>query len=436
MYKKDIINFLFVSSFPILGLGFYVQGKMSPTLGSFISIFPFVIIILFYLIDLIYRKEFEIKINKKYFLVLAFLISTALSYFISLKKGYPPLSASLTVGRVLQVFLPFHAFMVLYIYNFNSKKVIPKLTLIGLSLLLFINVFGFFVLGLSNMTHSIEGRINFPFLDSFYSGAGILCVIDLMLLYYMKQIKDDPVRFTGLLTYFLLNLVFLFYINSRLMTLIFLAVGLPFLLNRGFKSNLIYFISLFTLPILLNSTELIYDVLSHPIFEAILQRVDMRDVMTFNGRSDLWQATIDWMIDDQRGLVFGNGYMGQYFLRLVDDVALRWQVYPFNLHLHSTSLQILMSQGLVGSILIFVIFYQMFIFFRRKYQDKSEGGLFLPVIVFMLFILQVDLFVYVIGAGGVVFSLMAAWLVMGERKEKDKSALYNKETSLETVDVE
>src|SRR4029079_14972515 len=137
-------------------------------------------------IDLLYLGEFKLRVNSKYFLMLVFILSSIASLFVAFHKELPHEKLSLTITRSLLLIVPFHAFIAVVLYNETKNKLL-KLTVYSLSILLAINLVGFFVLGLSNGVHSIEGRINFPFLDSFYSGASLIAIINLILLYYLNR---------------------------------------------------------------------------------------------------------------------------------------------------------------------------------------------------------------------------------------------------------
>src|SRR5690606_37983720 len=110
----------------------------------------------------------------------------------------------------LLVLVPFHSFIVVYLYNHNSKTFFKKI-FATLSLFLFINVVGFFGLGLQNQVHSIEGRINFPFIEAFYSGASLVAILSLMTLYLLIRSWNLPVRFTFLAVYLGINLYFILF---------------------------------------------------------------------------------------------------------------------------------------------------------------------------------------------------------------------------------
>jgi hypothetical protein len=421
MYKRDIVNFLFLISFPVYGLGTYFSAVYSPSIGYVISISPHFLIILFYFIDLLYSREFEVRLNPNYFLMLLFVIASIASLFIALSKGLPEATMALTITKSLLVIVPFHSFLMMLLYN-ERKGSLVKLTLWSLSLLLAINIFGFFVLGLSNGLHSIEGRLNFPFLDGFYSGACLLAIIDLLLLHYLAKAWGDPWKFTWLSIYFSCNLILFLLINSRLTILIFMLV-LVLCIVRLIRMRGLYLASMFTIPILLSSGFLIYQILQLPGLSSVLQRVDLKDVTTFNGRAYLWTDAMNWLMDDQRGLIFGNGHRGHYFLDMVRDVAKLWNEKDVHhLHLHSTSLEILVSQGVVFFLLFAFLFYRVYVHFRSTHKVEKEDGAFLPVVVFLLFLMQVDNFLYVDGLGFVIFSLLVSKIAITSKAPVKRSS--------------
>jgi hypothetical protein len=345
-----------------------------------------------------------------------YLASCALSYIISLKKGAINVTPILMYSKAITVIIPFHAFIAVFLYNEKNFGKVVRLTFLGLSILVFINLFGFFILGIENAVHSIEGRVNFPFMDGLYSGASLLAILCLMILYYLRRSLDDPFRFIYLLAYFLLNIVILYLINSRMTNMIFIVVIMLFLFKISNRPRLLFVASVFTLPILLNAGFLIYRIVSLPVFTFIMRRVNLVDVMTFNGRSAAWQRVMDWMFYDQRGLVFGNGANGHYFLHLIRDIAQLWGVQESGTHLHSTVLMVLVDQGLLGYGLLTFLFYHLCMFYRKQSLINREEGVFYAGAVFMFIVMQVDIFVLIINFGGLLFSFMMARVVMREEK--------------------
>lgn len=416
MYKRGIVNFLFLISFPVYGMGIYISALKSPSLGYIISITPHLLILSFYFIDLLYRGEFESRLNATFYWMIFFLTSSVASLFIALGKGLPESTLPLTLTKSMLLVVPFFSFLIVVLYN-EKKEDLTRLTLISLSALLAINLVGYFALGLSNETHSIEGRLSFPFLDGFYSGASLLVIINLLLLYHLKRFGDNPFRFVALGVYFLFNLALIFQINSRLTILVFLLVlGMAFF--RILRLKGVYLISLFTVPILLTSGLLLYQLLQIPALSSLVQRVDVRDVTTFNGRAFLWRDAMDWLLYDQRGLFFGNGHKGHYFLNLISDVAKLWnEKNPHHMHLHSTSLELLVSQGIVSFGIFAFIFYQIYSHFKILHRSKSRDGSFLPVVIFLLFVMQVDTFLYIDALGFVIFSLLVAQTAIQMKSE-------------------
>jgi hypothetical protein len=336
-----------------------------------------------------------------------FILSSIVSLFIALQNGLPDTNLRLTIVRSVLLLTPFNAFVITALY-LNDGSDFFKWTLVSLSVLVAINLIGYYGLGLINLTHSIEGRLSFPFLDAFYSGANVLAIINLMLLFYLRKAWTNPIQFALLGSYFMVNLVLFYLINSRLAMLIFLLV-LMLILFRAIKMKSVYWISLFTLPILLSSGLLLYEILKVPALASVMQRVDIEDVTTFHGRSYLWEDALNWLFYDQRGLLLGNGYKGHFFLDLIHDVVKLWNAEAGHyLHLHSTSLEILVSQGVLFFIIYCVIFYRAHVYYRQRNELGGAESAFLPVIVFLLIMMQVDTFLYLDSPGSIILALLVS----------------------------
>jgi hypothetical protein len=406
--KRGIINFLYVISFPLYGIGWYILASFNSIIGHMFSVSTYVLIIVFYLIDILYKKELKIKANYLFFIMLLFQISCIAAFFVAFNKNPPFSNARLTYTRAGITMLPFLAFVVVGLYNEGRYDKLTKLTFNSLSWLLIINVVGFYVLGLKNETHSIEGRLSLPFMDGFYSGACLIAIINIMLIYYLKESADNPIRFSYLLAYFFINLFFLYSINSRLANLVFLLVFILSVFNVTQKFKGLFVVGVFLIPLLLNLGLLLYEILSLPFFKLVMKRVDIRDVTTYNGRSLVWERAIDWLLYDQTDITFGNGDNGHYFLHLMPDIAKVWQVPETSTHLHSTSLSILVDQGIVGYLLLLFITYKAYMYYKEKSVLKSKEGVFFPVIVFLLFVMQIDMFVYRESLGATILSFFIA----------------------------
>src|SRR5688572_27860490 len=132
MFKRDIINFLFIISFPIYGIGNYISAAKSPSTGYLISISLHLIIILFYCIDLLYKRELKFRLNAYYFLMLLFILSSAASLFIALGNGLPESTLRLTITKSLLLIVPFQSFIIVVLYN-EKKETLLRLTLLSLS---------------------------------------------------------------------------------------------------------------------------------------------------------------------------------------------------------------------------------------------------------------------------------------------------------------
>lgn len=418
MDKRSIINGLFILSFPVYGIGTYVSASISPSAGYIVSMVLHLLILVFYTIDLIYRREIRFRLNSMYVAMLVYIATAAGSLFVGYFKGLPESNISMITVRTLLLLVPFHAFIAVTLYNDNHRDEIPMVLIKGLSALLFVNLFGFFAMGLANAQHSIEGRLNMPFLDGFYSGASMLAILNLLIAFRVRSNKDKPLESMALVIFFMINLGLLYAINSRLAMMIFLVVFAMFVVKilamRG-----TYLISLFFIPILLSSAFFLYQLVLLPGVSDLMQRVDVEDVTTFNGRAFLWKDGLDWLSGSREGLWLGNGYKGHYFLDLITDVAELWNTDEvFHLHMHSTSLEILICQGLISYGLFCFIWFKVYRFFRLKYKGGSGEGAFLGPVIYLLFILQVDTFVYMDGLGFVLFAFLVSRISVTEQGQQ------------------
>lgn len=409
MYKRDIVNFLFIISFTVYGIGNYVIDTRSPSIGLVLSSSVFLLLIGFFLIDVLYKKSFPLRVKGNiYLIMLLFLLSTVASVFIALAKGYPRLSFNLAVGDAIAILAPFHGFLVVAWYNRNMPDgTFVRLMVAGLVTLLMVNLVGY-AGGLSNQGHHMEGRLNLPFFGGLYAASSLMIFMNIL---FIRQINRNAIRVTqwwwkaGL---FLCNLFMIYLINSRLTMMLFLLVlGLMFF--NVIRSRVVYWVSLFTIPIVLSLRLLVYEILSMSVFSAIMQRVDFEDVTSFNGRAYIWELGMNWVLVDQRGLLFGNGMGGQYFLGLLEFYARLWSGGKSSiLHFHSSALEIAVNQGLFGYVLYAVLLYKVFIYFRNKYVHNQPEGDVYPSIVFMLFLLQIDTFVYMNGLGALILAALVA----------------------------
>ena len=191
--------------------------------------------------------------------------------------------------------------------------------------------------------------------------------------------------------------------------MIFLLLAVLFLTRAIKVARGLYTISLFTMPLLLSFSLLVYQVLSLPFFQAILQRVSKEDVTTFNGRSYIWNAVADWAWNDRTGLLFGNGYKGHYKLHLLDFVAKLWgEKHAYNLHSHSTFTEVVVAQGILGVVLLYIILWRGFKHYRREYLMRTDQAPIFAGLVYILFIWQIDIFCYGVDIGhAILFCMMA-----------------------------
>ncbi len=392
--KAKLVNTLYTLGFPMYGVCTYVMympgNKWS--IGLFIGTIPLLLIIAFYMVDVLYRKGFTPAINRNFWLCTAAILSIVASIGMGLHYHSPVLKPANAAVMAIQFSVPFYAAIIVQVYNkardgFNWTTIILR----GLLLLEGANILGV-AAGMHNKMHSFEGRISFPFMLGIYESAHLLSVINLLLLFYLNDFQRKPLRFAGTLTLFLFNMALIMSVNSRLSFMIFFILVVLFLTKAIKAARGLYTISLLTMPLMMSFGLLIYQILSLPFFVAILSRVDKKDVTTFNGRTYIWESAFDWALGGGKGLIFGNGYNGQYRLRMLEHVADMWnEPDSYNLHMHSAWLEILVNQGIVGVLLMYAVYWQAFKFYRNEYAQRTMLAPLFAAVCYLMFDWQIDI---------------------------------------------
>ncbi len=431
--KRKLINNLFILSFPFYGVGMYLGYKTSITQGTFFAEIPFIAIILLHLHDLIQRRQVRTMVTKVYWVALAFLLMLVASMWKALSQGFPGASPVNTLAYSIMFLAPFHGAIIVHIRNRDAEDFdFARLVLKGMAVLIFINLLGV-AAGMQNVLHNIEGRINVPFMLGIYSTAHLLAMTNLMLLFYMKDFAKKPGPFMALFGFYMINMVLILSVNSRLSFMTFIILTFLFLFRMIGKARIVYPLSLFTMPILTNLALFVYWVLTLPFMTAIVSRVNKADVTTFNNRTTVWDVVWNWLATDRRGIVFGNGYQGQIYLDGWDHIAEVFNVpYSYLVHTHSTFMQTLVTQGVVGYGLLLVLLWHLFRFYRDKFQKGALESPLFSVVVYMLFILQIDILCYGNDFGNGYMFCLLAMVVMDpkfiKRKPRALDGSYLEET--------
>ena len=407
--KSQLVNVLFLMGFPVFGYGSYYGLTHGISKGMIVSSAPFAIIIIFYLIDDIYRRRLGNLLTGSWWLCMGYMATLVVSMFVALHGGIPGVQTGNVLLSCLMFLAPFNAAVIVVFYNRGDPSFdFARLLFMGLGALLVINILGFLA-GVQSAGHSFEGRANFPYFRGIYTGAHVLAVFCLMLLFKLREPGRRPVAFAIFLIAMGVCLVFMMKINSRLSFMIFLMLAVMFVTRAIKMVRGLYAISLFTLPLLLSFSLLVYKVLSTPVFASVLERVSKEDVTTFNGRSYIWNAVGDWAVNDRRGLLVGNGFKGHYKLHMLDFVAVLWdEPHAYNLHSHSTFTEVLIGQGILGIGLLYIIFWRGFKYYRRQYLDGTTQAPLFAGFAYLLFIWQLDIFCYGVDIGhSILFAMMA-----------------------------
>lgn len=422
--KRDFINFIFVLSLPIYGLGCYLGRIIGPARGIAFNLSPFLLIVVFYLIDILYKRDFQVKVKGNiYWWMMAYIFSIILSLWVGLYKGTPLVSLSTAIGTSLIYLVVFHAFIIVFLYNGDkSDEVIPRLIFISMGILLFMSVVGYYIFGFNAGSTFYDGvRDDLPFFQGAFEAGNMAAIMSLFTIWLIIKAWNKPIKVVLLVCVLMVLFFILVRVNSRIAILI-MMLTLGLFAIKWAKNYLVFWISLFTLPLVLNLRYVLYLLLSIPMLKPIMVRTDYEDIMTLDGRTILWQRGLDWLMYDQRGIFFGNGHQGQYFLSLLRDIQLVWHpVNPHIMHWHSASLEILVNQGLLGYILLLIVMYKVFGYYRKEYLNNSKKGMFFLAVVYLLFNAQIDTFI-IWGTTGTIllWLLVAGATVKTSQNEKQK----------------
>lgn len=425
--KSNIIYLLYLSSFSFFAIGKYITQVGNFSVGQLISVFPLLIILLFFFTDVLLRRNFHPQLKSPYLFALAFNIVCIWSMYEGVRNGFPGFNnISLTVLAIVITTI-IHAPLILQFYHSkNPTFSIVDLLYWGMTIEIILNLMGYAV-GWRNAVHSIEGRLNLPFGQGLYSNANTVAILNLIILGKWLYGKDErPGRFF-LVIHFLVNLVLMVGFNSRLSIMIFFLIAGLMVIRALFFHRILYFISFFTITLLLNFAELIYLVLSQPVFSSILKRVDYDDITRFNGRRDLWERGMDWLLTQGQGFLFGNGYHGYYYIGLNDDLEDIWGKSAINIHMHSSFLEFVTTIGVVGILPLFILFFVCLAYMRRKNLEGHRDGILFGVAFYLLFLFQIDNFVYITNYGSFLFFIIVAPSLIVKQTNKRTEQIYESE---------
>ena len=202
---------------------------------------------------------------------------------------------------------------------------------------------------------------------------------------------------------------FIFMINARLFILTLILVLLIFFFKFEKFGKTITVFSLFTLPFLISLRFFLPIVLSAPPFNVLLQRVDVRGITTFNNRIYLWEPALEWLENFGQGVLFGNGYKGYYFIRLVEKNSyINPGFLTIDKHLHSATLETLLSQGILGYALFFIIFLILVNYYKDKSKDDVRYKSLYMIVLYIVLVSHYDGNVGVYSIGFYILSYLYA----------------------------
>ncbi|MEM6630063.1 MAG: hypothetical protein AAF694_10350 [Bacteroidota bacterium] len=417
--KRKLVNALFIVNFLFFGFGQYITNNFSTPAGHMLSILPHILLIVFYALDSLYGRKFIFRVNLQAIWVLLFVGAFAYSGLVGLRVGIPGYDLIKTITEVLRVGVPFIGFLIWNFYNAGDESFDPvRQTLIGLGIYFIVNLMGV-AAGITTLAHGFEDRISLPFSDGIYDGGNVLAIFAILIFPILIQLRGASVgqRFKYIL-YFGIICGLLFVINSRLTILILLFIMGIFTVRLAYVHWAIFIGAWCMIPFLLNSKMLVYNILSSPMFASILKRVDLEDITSYNSRAYIWERAVEWIEKDQTGILTGNGFRGFGTLRIYEDITDKWMVDVYTLHSHSTMLDLLICQGIIGLGIVFGMMFIAMRFFRMAKKNGYNNMVrFYPIVIFLLYLMQIDSFVYPGGIGFEIFLMLFSLLAVNRKEE-------------------
>ncbi len=410
--KRTIINYLFYSTLIFFGIGQYISSNFFMPVGEIVSVLPFLLLSLFYVLDSLYKKHVSIKINYKFYFFMAFLASCSYSYYVAVQMGVPGVDMLRVFTASLTAIMPFLGYLVWNFYNEKYDDFNPQNeALIAFNIYFLVNLVGV-GLGIKTLAHGFDDRITFPFSSGIYDGGNVLALMSILIFPNLVKLKGSFSSKAKHYAYFVGIVMLLMIINSRLTTLNLLLVMGLFVTRLAFMYIPIFAASWFTLPFLLNSGKLVYAVLSLPFLAFLFKRVDIYDVTTYNSRTFIWEPGLEWVLKMKEGIWTGVGFKGPATLKLYKDLTDKWMVDVYVLHSHSSLLDITISQGILGITLLAICFFFALQYYKKSFTYNRPDKGFFAVVYYTLFLMQFDGFINPGGIGFAIFSLCMSRVVL------------------------
>ncbi len=423
--KRTIINYLFYISLIFFGIGQYISSNFFMPVGEVISVLPLLLILLFFTLDSLYKKRVSVAINYKFYFFAAFLLSACYSYYVGIKWGVPGVDMLRVFTASLTVVMPFVGFLIWNIYNEQYEDFDPHSeVLTAFNIYFVINLLGVGA-GIKTLAHGFDDRITFPFSSGIYDGGNMLALMSILIFPNLIKLKGPLIGRAKQYAYFVVIVVLLMVINSRLTALNLLLIMGLFATRLAFMYIPIFIGSWFTLPVLLNSSKIVYAILSLPFLAVLFKRVDVYDVTTYNSRTFIWEPGLEWIMKMKQGIWTGMGYKGPATLELYKDLTDKWMVDVYVLHSHSSLLDITISQGILGISLLAISILFALQYYRKSFSiNRSDKGLY-AIVLYGLFLMQFDGFLNPGGVGFAILSLCISRVVIKRRKIHPHTQEYN-----------
>jgi len=106
--------------------------------------------------------------------------------------------------------------------------------------------------------------------------------------------------------------------------------------------------------------------------------------------------------------------MGQAHIGLLKYMEKLWDGDSFLIHMHSTFLEVLMDQGLIALVILYVLVYRGYRHYRAAYLAGTREAAMFAAFVYLMFIWQIDIFCYGMDIGApLLFTFFSAFCIQG-----------------------
>ena len=368
-FKIDLLIFLLISS-----LIFITRGEYPSDYFRILLLKLFLILIVCFKIKLIDEIKYNIIEYKNTSIVLTlYIISITISYILAPFKINDFAYNWLRI-RYLHTITDIFLFIFLYLYfykkDINYKYLSASILIPGI-------IFSIFLLINAVINDKIQNTNEQIIFFDGYRSVGML--LTFLISFYFGKINNKIINKNSIKNIFVISLflTLAIYFSGRasLISIFFtflIIIIINFTTNRNNNHN--FFIFIFSLPISYIISHLIS---KHEIITRIINRRNFQEhygVDFENPRIAMWDYAINLILENP---FFGKG-PGSYFISSFNDmIAGKLSKFLVHAQPHNVIIQFLLEWGMIGTILILILFLKLF-FLTIKILIKKKIFVIIP----------------------------------------------------------